>query len=87
MQITNLNSSSQNQPSLALLEEGLQVRLERATFAARFPLELYQQNDYNFTTQNIDATINHLELTLMELNHLANELRWLKWIKSQTITS
>ena len=73
--------SAEGVPSLALLKEGLQVRLERATFSAHATLELFQQSGRDFTPINTEAIIDHLELTMLELRYLANELLWLRWIR------
>lgn len=74
---------NQSQPSLSLLKEGLQVRLERIAFTAHYPLEIFQKSNLGFTSQSIEHLINHLEVTLIELRHLTNELRWLRWIKAK----
>ena len=89
MQSSTLSTTSQNvnqaqmPPSLTLLEEGLQARLEQLTFSAYFPLEYIKGSDKTFTAENIERVINHLEVTIIELNYLANELRWLQLIRSQ----
>ena len=89
MQSSTLSTTSQNvasvqaPPSLTLLEEGLQARLEQLTFSAYFPLEFIKESGKTFTSENIERVINHLELTIIELNYLANELRWLQFIRTQ----
>ena len=89
MQSSTLLTASQNsvsppeQPSLTLLEEGIQSRLEQLTFSAYFPLEYIKGSNKTFTTENIERVINHLEVTVIELNYLANELRWLQLIRTQ----
>jgi len=89
MQSSTLSTTSQNAtpiqapPSLTLLEEGLQARLEQLTFSAYFPLEFIKESGKTFTSENIERVINHLEVTIIELNYLANELRWLQFIRTQ----
>ena len=89
MQSSTLSTTSQNvnqvqtPPSLTLLEEGIQARLEQLTFSAYFPLEYIKGSNKTFTTENIERVINHLEVTVIELNYLANELRWLQLIRTQ----
>mgnify|MGYP001074854401 CR=1 FL=1 len=75
--------STQQAPSLTLLEEGIQARLEQLTFSAYFPLEFIKESGKTFTAENIERVINHLEVTIIELNYLANELRWLQYIRTQ----
>lgn len=75
--------STQQAPSLTLLEEGIQARLEQLTFSAYFPLEFIKESGKTFTSENIERVINHLEVTMIELNYLANELRWLQYIRTQ----
>ena len=89
MQSSTLLTASQNAvnpqegPSLTLLEEGIQARLEQLTFSAYFPLEFIKGSGKTFTAENIERVINHLEVTIIELNYLANELRWLHLIRTQ----
>ncbi len=89
MQSSTLSTTSQNAtpvqaaPSLTLLEEGIQARLEQLTFSAYFPLEFIKESGKTFTSDNIERVINHLEVTIIELKYLANELRWLQWIRGQ----
>ncbi len=61
-------------PSLTMLQESIQSRLEQFTFSSHTPLELYQHNDP-------EEVSDYLEVTVIELQHLINELKWLKWIQ------
>ena len=83
MQNTNVPSNFQNgnMPSLTLLEEAIQVRLEQFAFSAHISAEHYQQNPQSNHT--IDTTLQQLELTLLELSYAVNDLRWLQWLKNE----
>jgi len=80
---TTLQASTQNKPSLTLLEENIRVRLERFSFSAHTPLERLREGGYTLNASNTDSIANHLEVTILELRYLINDLYWLQWIKAQ----
>lgn len=83
MQNTNVPSNFQNgnMPSLGLLEEAIQARLEQFAFSARMSAEHYQQNPQS--SHIVDGTLQQLELTLLELSYAVNNLRWLQWLRNK----
>ena len=83
MQDTTLQVSTQNKPSLTLLEENLRTRLERFSFSAHTPLEHFHEGGYAFNPRNTEKITNHLEVTILELRYLINDLHWLQWIKAK----
>ncbi len=82
MQDTTLQASSQNKPSLTLMEENLRVRLERLSFSAHTPLEQLREGGYTLNDHSTEKITNHLEVTILELRYLINDLHWLQWIKA-----
>jgi len=83
MQDINLQTFTQNKPSLALLEENLRTRLERFSFSAHTPLEHFREGGSKLNPGNTEKIANHLELTILELRYLINDLYWLQWIKAR----
>mgnify|MGYP001105315888 CR=1 FL=1 len=83
MQDTTLQACNQNEPSLAVLEENLRVRLERFSFLAHTPLEQLREGNDAFNAHNTEKIANHLEVTILDLKYLINELYWLQWIKAR----
>ena len=80
---TTLSASTQNKPSVAILEENLRVRLERFSFSAHTPLEQLREGSYTFNAHNTEKIATHLELTILDLKYLINDLYWLQWIKTR----
>ncbi len=86
MQDTTLQASTQNKPSLTLMEENIRVRLERFSFSAHTPLEHFHEAGCQLNECNTESIANHLEITILELRYLINDLYWLQWIKARKTT-